>query len=307
MLINSSSIITTSHLSFAYREKLVIKELSLDIPSGSIFGFLGPNGAGKSTTIKILLGLLQVKAGSIHIFGKEFNHNRLEILPDIGAMVEVPSLYEHLSGRRNLEITCRLRSLPLSRIDEVLQIVSMESDAHRKVRQYSTGMKQRLSLAIALLGKPKLLILDEPINGLDPSGIIEIRNLLVKLNREEACTIFLSSHLLDEIEKICTHLGVIQNGILLFQGVTSDLLHQYNRKVSYRMETNDPVNAQEILKEEAVNLVDHFLMIPYDRKEKIAAIIRKLTDAGIDIYSVEKVQSDLESSFLEILREGGKN
>lgn len=219
-------IIQTEDLRFSFNHHPVLNGFDLEVPRGSIFGFLGPNGAGKSTTIKVILGLLRVPSKMLTIFGMHHSGSSIEILAKIGAMVESPSLYDHLSARRNLEITRRLRKIPPSRIEEVLRIVNLGGDANRAVKQFSTGMKQRLSLAIALLDEPELLILDEPINGLDPSGIIEIRNLLTDLNRNQGCTIFLSSHILDEIEKICSHVAVINKGKLLYQGDTEGLLRQ---------------------------------------------------------------------------------
>jgi lantibiotic transport system ATP-binding protein len=298
-------IIHTHSLRFSYGPMEVLKSIDLQVPAGSIFGFLGPNGAGKSTTIKALLGLLQVQQGMVHLFGKELTGNRIEILSRIGAVVETPSLYDHLDSTRNLEITQRLRKLPYSRIKEVLEIVGLTNEANRPVKQFSTGMKQRLSLAIALLGEPKLLILDEPINGLDPSGIIEIRNLLSRLNREKNCTIFLSSHILDEIEKICTHVAVINKGQILYQGDTPGLLQRYNQQDRLLFETGDNQQASKILVGRGAIVEGDSVSVPYKSKGEVAEMIRLLTDAGIDIYSVERDRNDLESSFLEILQEGG--
>jgi lantibiotic transport system ATP-binding protein len=305
MIAEKDLVIQTHSLQFSFGNLEVLRNIDLEVPAGSIYGFLGPNGAGKSTTIKALLGLLQVKEGMVNLFGKDLTHHRLEILSRIGAMVESPSLYDHLNARRNLDITRRLRSLPLTRIDEVLDIVNLSADAGRPVRQYSTGMKQRLSLAIALLGKPDLLILDEPINGLDPTGIIEMRNLLNSLNREMGCTIFLSSHILDEIEKICTHVAVINKGHILYQGNMKGFLHQYSQKDRMLIETADNVKGAEILAAKGALLEGDFISIPFKSKSEVAEMIRVLTSASIDVYSAGRDRNDLESSFLEILQEGG--
>ncbi|MBK7212770.1 MAG: ABC transporter ATP-binding protein [Bacteroidales bacterium] len=298
--------ISTQGLKFAYGNRPVLEGFDLNVPSGSIFGFLGPNGAGKSTTIKAILGLLQVKPGMVNVFGMEFHSNSMAILQKTGAMVESPSQYEHLSARRNLEITRLLRQLPTSRIAEVLNIVGLENEADRPVKQFSTGMKQRLSLAIALLGKPELLILDEPINGLDPSGIIEIRNLINRLNTEEGCTVFLSSHILDEIEKICSHVAVINKGKLLYQGDTSGLVSRYKGQDSLIIQCNQAVKALEILGSGSLLASKDGISIPWPGREETAGLLKKLFEQGIDIYTVQKEQNDLESSFLEILQEGGK-
>jgi ABC-2 type transport system ATP-binding protein len=221
-------------------------------------------------------------------------------------MVEAPSLYDHLSAMRNLEITQRLRRLKASRIKEVLELVGLTKDANRQVKQFSTGMKQRMSLAIALLGEPELLILDEPINGLDPTGIIEIRNLLNDLNREKGCTIFLSSHILDEIEKLCSHVAVINSGQILYQGETNGFLTKYNREDRVLIDTGNNKEVAGMLLKQGAFLEKSQVIVPFRSKSQIAAIISEISAAGIDIYAVEHDKNDLESSFLEILKEGGK-
>ncbi len=300
-------IIHTHSLTFAFNHHRVLNDIDLDVPTGSIFGFLGPNGAGKSTTIKSLLGLLQVEKGMVELFGMPLEENKTKLLARIGAMVESPSLYDHLNARRNLEITRRLRGVPASRIEEVLEIVGLTADAHRLVRQYSTGMKQRLSLAIALLGNPELLILDEPINGLDPSGIIEIRTLLQNLNRQQNCTIFLSSHILDEIEKLCTHVGVIQKGRILYQGGMEGLLQRYSRKEVLLIRTSDNKAAAGLLKDYGATLRRDEVAAAFTGKEESAMIIRTLVESAIQVYEARLDRSDLEDSFLKILEEGGEN
>lgn len=300
-------VIKTRQLEFAYNQYPVLKGIDLEVPAGSIFGFLGPNGAGKSTTIKVLLGLLRVKEHSVQIFGKDLNKHTTEIHRDTGAMVETPSLYEHLSAQRNVEITQRLRNLPKGRIQEVLETVGLGSDAHRQVRQFSTGMKQRLSLAIAMLGNPKLLILDEPINGLDPSGIIEIRNLLQQLNTEHGCTIFLSSHILDEIEKLCSHVAVIDKGKLLYQGSKQDLLNHATAVQKTRLQVSDPEGACKRLLPGTFT-TDHLDIILFsENREAVASTINMLIQAGIRVYAVIPEQNDLENSFLALLNEGGES
>ena len=210
-------IIETTHLSFGFsKDKTVLHDINLQIHQGAIYGFLGPNGAGKTTTIRLLLGLLTPNSGSIKLFGKSMPDNSLEIFNNIGAMIEIPSLYEHLTGFDNLEITSKIKDIPIKRIGEVLEIVKLTNAAKTKVKEYSMGMKQRLGLALALLSEPQLLILDEPTNGLDPQGMIETRELLQKLNEEFGITILVSSHLLSEIEKLVNHLGIINNGKLVF-------------------------------------------------------------------------------------------
>src|SRR6185437_5640089 len=174
-------VIDTEGLSFNFGSQTVVKSLSLQVPEGSIYGFLGPNGAGKTTTIKLLLNLLKTQEGSIHIFDKELQSNRIEILSQIGSLIEQPAIYLHLSGKENLLNRALLLEIPAKRVDDMLDLVHLTSAANKKAGQYSLGMKQRLGIALALLPDPKLLILDEPTNGLDPNGIIEVRELLIKL------------------------------------------------------------------------------------------------------------------------------
>jgi ABC-2 type transport system ATP-binding protein len=301
-----SAVIQTTDLSFAYRRPEILHQINLKVPRGSIFGFLGPNGAGKSTTIKTLLGLLKVKTGMIRLFGKELNNNRLEILQRIGTTIEIPSLYEHLSARRNVEISQRLRRVAPARIEEVLKIVGLIADANKTVRQFSTGMKQRLSLALALLGKPELLLLDEPINGLDPEGIREIRNLLVKLNREEGCTIFLSSHILDEVEKICTHVAVIDAGRIMYQGETEGIRQKNSSGNILILETSDNAKCAGLFSDRLAGHAEPVISLFYQSKEDISMIIRKAVKAGIEIYSAKPESQRLEESFFRLLSEGGE-
>jgi len=294
-------VIQTADLSFAYRKSDVLHKLNLNVPTGSIFGFLGPNGAGKSTTIKTLLGLMKVKPGMISLFGKELCNNQMEILQRTGATIETPSIYEHLSARRNLEITRRLRKVPSSRIDEVLEIVGLSSDENKLVRQFSTGMKQRLGLALALLGKPELLLLDEPINGLDPEGIREIRNLLLKLNREEGCSIFLSSHILDEVEKICTHVAVIDAGRIIYQGETSGIRQTNTTGNILQLETSDNNGCMRLFPDRLAGQSETTISFHYQSKAEISMIIRQTVEAGIEIYSAKPELQRLEESFFQLL------
>jgi len=294
--------IQTTNLNFSFGKAKTLVDINLQVPQGSIFGFLGPNGAGKTTTIKCLLGLLHKQAGDIRFFGENYAENRIASLSRIGSMIEAPSLYDHLNAIRNLEITMKLRGVRHSRIAEVLEIVGLTQDAKKRTKQYSTGMKQRLSLAIALLSEPDLLILDEPINGLDPGGIIEIRKLLIDLNHNHGCTVFLSSHILTEIEKLCTHAGVINKGKMLFQGKMQDLLLSQTGKIRLRVESDDNNKAITLLKPDyTVSENEQSLTVMLKGKEAIPAVVRLLTDAGLSIYEIHTEASDLESSFLELI------
>nr|WP_295926391.1 ATP-binding cassette domain-containing protein [uncultured Dyadobacter sp.] len=219
----TSYIIQTDRLSYAYGDRPVLHHVSLQVPTGSIFGFLGPNGSGKTTTIRLLLGLIHSQKHRISLFGQDIDANRLPILRRVGALIETPILYPHLSGWQNLEIGRLARDSNRGQVDKVLEMVGLTRDASRKVDSYSLGMRQRLGIALALLDDPELLILDEPTNGLDPVGIREIRTLLVDLCQSHGKTIFISSHLLAEMEKMVTHVAIIDAGHLLFQGSMDEL------------------------------------------------------------------------------------
>ncbi|RYY41501.1 MAG: ATP-binding cassette domain-containing protein [Chitinophagaceae bacterium] len=215
--------IETRELDFFFGKRQVVNKLSLHVPEGSIYGFLGPNGAGKSTSIRLLTGMLLSERDNIFIQGESLRRTLPGVFANMGTLIEQPSLYGHLTARENLRIIATLRSLPAARIDAVLDIVGLKAVQSRKVGQFSLGMKQRLGIAMALLPNPQLLLLDEPANGLDPSGIIEIRDLLKRLHREEGKTIFVSSHLLAEVEKTCTHIGIIHKGVLRYENTLEQL------------------------------------------------------------------------------------
>lgn len=218
-----NNIVTTEHLTKKYKSFIAVNDVSLHIRKGSIYGFLGPNGAGKSTTMKMLLGLTAPTKGVFTIDGKQFPADRIPILKEIGSFIESPSFYANLTGRENLDIIRRILELPKSAVDDALELVGLSEFADRLAKKYSLGMKQRLGLAGALLGRPPILILDEPTNGLDPSGIHEIRNLIKSLPDLYNCTILISSHMLSEIELIADDIGILNHGHLLFEGSLDEL------------------------------------------------------------------------------------
>lgn len=296
-------VIKTSNLNFYFGKQPVVKSLSLQVPEQSIFGFLGPNGAGKTTTIKLLLSLLKIQEGSISIFGEELQRNRLSILSQIGSLIEQPAIYGHLTGRENLINRAKLLQVPVNRVDDMLALVHLKDAAHKKASNYSLGMKQRLGIALAMLADPKLLILDEPTNGLDPNGIIEIRELLVTLVKEQGKTVFVSSHLLAEIERMATHVGIINHGAMVFQGSIQDL--ESISQPMIQVETDQIADAANFLKSAGhdVNQVtETYLTLPYTNKDAIATINASLHSQGHKIYSIGKVQKDLEQLFLNITK-----
>jgi lantibiotic transport system ATP-binding protein len=286
-------------------EETVLRNISLQVPTGAIYGFLGPNGAGKTTTLRLVLGLLKTQRGAIRIFGKQFAANRIEILGKLGSLIESPSLYGHLTATENLKILQKVYQCPDRRIGEVLEIVGLAATGKKKCANFSLGMKQRLSIAIALLHNPALLILDEPTNGLDPNGIIEVRELLKKLNAESGMTILISSHLLAEIEKLVTHLGIIHKGVLLFQGTLVDLRATQEMRSVIAFETNQTAQVAAILSANglAPSVADGCVTIPIVEKDLIAKLNQQFVSNGIDVYQIKIVKHDLESIFVDLVRD----
>lgn len=295
-------IVRTQDLNYSYAAGIpTLQQVNLVVPKGSIYGFLGPNGAGKTTTLRLLLGLLKNQQGGLEIFGQKFPGQRLNILHRIGSLIEQPSLYGHLTASENLEIYRRIYQVDKSRIATVLQLVGLQDTGRKKARQFSLGMKQRLSIAIALLHEPELLILDEPTNGLDPNGIIETRELIKKLNREHNTTVLVSSHILNEVERMATHVGIIHKGKMLFQGTLPELQQMKSKQAALEIETADNARAASLLiSQYTVQETETQLVLPYQSKEETAAINRQLVQAGIDVYSIHTRQNDLEQLFIDI-------
>ncbi|TDO21497.1 ABC transporter ATP-binding protein [Pedobacter duraquae] len=295
--------IETCGLTYHFGNQKVVDNLSLKVEKGSIYGFLGPNGAGKTTTIKILLNLLKSPADSVFIFGKDISTNRIASLKRMGALVEQPAIYAHLSGKENLYNRCILLGTPRSRAAEMLALVGLTEAADKKAGKYSLGMKQRLGIALALLGDPELLLLDEPTNGLDPNGIIEIRNLMIELTSKHNKTILVSSHLLAEIERIATHVGIINKGQLLFQGTINEL--QTLNKPVVEIETDAIEATLGILAAEGYTpeqIKTGTIQIPYTSKAETGRINTVLVQGGNTISSIHLVRKDLEHLFLDITK-----
>lgn len=296
----SFPIVETHNLSKTYGGSHSVNKVNLEVHAGQIFGFLGPNGAGKTTTLKMLLGLIKPTEGEINVFGKDLEAHRPEILNQTGSLIESPSYYGHLTGYENLKVMQRLRSLPSKNIDHVLKIVRLENHKHKKADQYSLGMKQRLGIAMALLPFPKLLILDEPTNGLDPAGIGEIRELIKSLPREYGITILLSSHLLSEIEQIATSVGIINDGKLLFQGTMESL--QSGNKTTISFKTADPARAEDLLLTQGYlpTIKAKQLMFNQLADEEVSRINRLLVEQGIPVTRIEEHKKNLEDIFLDL-------
>ncbi|WP_410220342.1 ATP-binding cassette domain-containing protein [Pedobacter sp.] len=293
--------IQTVDLNYNFGNQVIIKDLNLNVPKGSIYGFLGPNGAGKTTTIKILLNLLRTPKDTVFIFGKDINTHRIECLQKMGSLVEQPAIYGHLTGKENLRNRALLLGIHKSKCDELLKLVGLSDAANKKAGKYSLGMKQRLGIALALLSDPDLLLLDEPTNGLDPNGIIEIRNLMIELAEKHQKTILVSSHLLAEIEKTATHIGIINKGALLFQGEVSEL--RKLNKAALKIETNDNDLSAQFLAQKGIEILRRdasSIYLNYQDKTNIAQINALLVTNGIDVYGIGTENKDLENLFLDI-------
>jgi ABC-2 type transport system ATP-binding protein len=286
-------------------DEVVLNGISLCVEDGSIYGFLGPNGAGKTTTLRLILGLLKKQEGSIRIFGEDFEKNRVSSLRKIGSMIESPSIYSHLTANENLKLLQKIYQCPKERIPEVLDLVGLANTGRKKAGEFSLGMKQRLSIAIALLNSPELLILDEPTNGLDPNGIIEIRELLRRLNEQNRITIVISSHLLSEIDKLVSHIGIINKGRMMFQGTLEELKEKQQQSISVVFETSDSGRTREVMMRNSIDAVyqNGRCTLPALPKETIAAINRQLVLKGVDVFEVTVVKNDLERIFMDLIND----
>lgn len=292
-------IVATDNLSKEYDGVYRVQELDIRIKEGDIYGFLGPNGAGKSTTMKMLLGLVKPTSGTIEIMGKPFNEkNRRDILSSVGSLIESPSYYGHLTGRENMEIIRRLLDLPKKNIEEAVHIVRMENQMEKKVKNYSLGMKQRLGIAMALARFPKLLILDEPTNGLDPAGIEEMRELIKMLPKQYGMTVMISSHILSEIDQMATFVGIINQGCLIFQEKMSVLDMQREPQIILR--TSDNNHAFQLLKKANPQRTTDGLQIGALTDEQTGAVVQCLCSNGISVYRVEEHRESLEDIFLNL-------
>ncbi len=284
------------------KDNIVLDDININVKEGSIYGFLGPNGAGKTTTLRLILGLLRQQQGDIRVFGQSILEKRVDILRGIGSLIESPSLYGQLTAIENLKVWQTVYQCPKTRIQEVLDLVGLGKTGNKKASQFSLGMKQRLAIATALLHNPKLLILDEPTNGLDPNGIVEMRELLKKLNQEQGITIMVSSHLLLEIEKLVTDVGIIHKGKMLFEGNLADLKQRQNELAQVVFEVNNSDAAWPILKQ--LNLEAAFennkIILQAPSKSTIAEVNKQFVHEGISVYSISTIRQDLEAIFMEI-------
>jgi len=295
------NVIEINNLNFGFEpQKLILKNVNLSVPKGSIYGFLGANGAGKSTTMRLIMGLFNDDENAVKVFGENVSKIYPNGLQKIGSLIDYPAFYEHLSGYDNLKIVCIIRKLDVKRIDEVLEQVGLSNARNIKMKKYSLGMKQRLAIALALISNPELLVLDEPVNGLDPNGMLEMRELLIKLNRENGVTILISSHLLQEIDKMVTHLGIISNGEIKFEGSKEKLNELYKfQKTKFTLS-----NAKDFISfvENAELKGENEISIITNSQEDIARINRILVEKGAHIYQISPA-GGLEEWFMEITKQ----
>ncbi len=297
----SKNLIETNNLTKQYGNIRCVNALHMQVPQGAIYGFLGPNGAGKSTTLKMILGLARPTDGSITLFGMPVNEkNRIKLLANTGSLIESPSYYGHLTGEENLHILQTLKGCPKKDIDEVLQIVRLSEARKKKVAHYSLGMKQRLGLAAALLGFPKLLILDEPTNGLDPAGIQEMRELIRTLPSSYGITVVVSSHLLSEIDQMADYVGIIRKGELVYQDTLESLHSHAKQQIALR--TDQPATVISLLHQDGIEIEkeDDYLLLPIIEDSYIAHLCKRLVEQNVSLYRIEKRENSLEDIFLSL-------
>ena len=303
-------VIETHDLCKSYNGHLVVDHLNLTVPQGCVYGFLGPNGAGKSTSMKMLLGLIHPTGGGVELLGHVLNEeNRIALLRQTGSLIEAPSGYLHLTARENLQIVADLKAVDRCDIARVLDIVHLTKDADRKVGQYSLGMKQRLGIAMALLGSPKLLILDEPTNGLDPAGIQEMRSLIASMPETTGATVLISSHLLGEMEQMVTQVGILNRGKMLFEGSLAQL--QKHSRGSIHLRVLDEKAGVAVLQAQGVRAVTvagqpGVLELPPLPDERVAALVCTLAAGGAGVVGLAAQTKSLEDIFLSLTQNPGE-
>ena len=298
------TVIETKALCKQYGPHTAVDHVELHVPQGCVYGFIGPNGAGKSTTMKMLLGLIHPTAGRVRLLGQELTEkSRLPLLRQTGSLIESPAGYLHLTAQENLEIVAVLKGVPHKDIGRVLDIVHLTQDRNRRVGQYSLGMKQRLGIAMALLGSPKLLILDEPTNGLDPAGIQEMRTLIRNMPAATGATVLISSHLLGEMEQMVEQVGIIDHGHILFEGPLTELQRHSRGNVTLRL--LDPAKAAPILR--ANGLTAHsdscVVTLPPLQDALLADLVQKLAACGAGVVELTPHTKTLEEIFLSLTSE----
>lgn len=302
-------VLAIRNLSKSLGGRRILNNISFDVYPGEIFGFLGPNGSGKTTTIKVILGLLGLEAGEVTICSHDIRKDYESAIRNVGGIVENPEMYKYLTGRQNLEIYRRMYDdVPPERIDEVVRTVRLEERINDKISRYSLGMRQRLGIAQAILHRPRVLVLDEPTNGLDPAGIVELRDIFKHLAHEEGCSVFVSSHMLAELEQMCDRVCVIDRGAILGM-MTMDEIHSQNKGELSRftVESSDAERAEQIIMNIARNAERSGDSVVFSaRRDDAARAVSALCAEGIAVYAMNRETKSLEQAFMEITaREGG--
>ena len=299
-------IMETVGLRKSYKGNVVVNDVNIHVPKGAIYGFVGPNGAGKSTVMKMILNLIQPEAGEVQLFGEKVTDQSYEVFKRVGSIIENPYFYEKMTARQNLELHCDYMGFPnKERIDEVLQMVDLQNVEGKQIRHYSLGMKQRLAIARAILAKPEFLILDEPINALDPGSIREMRNLFQRLNQEDGTTIFISSHILSEVDLIADTIGIIQHGNLLAELPIEEIHKHQTEYIS--LQVDDVAHAATLLEQMGItnfSILDKEFIRIYDSNISGKFLSKALIESGVGLESLGRKQDTLEDYFFQLTEEG---
>lgn len=299
-------IMETVGLRKSYKGNVVVNDVNIHVPKGAIYGFVGPNGAGKSTVMKMILNLIQPEAGEVQLFGEKVTDQSYEVFKRVGSIIENPYFYEKMTARQNLELHCDYMGFPnKERIDEVLQMVDLQNVEGKQIRHYSLGMKQRLAIARVILAKPEFLILDEPINALDPEGIREMRNLFQRLNQEDETTIFISSHILSEVDLIADTIGIIQHGNLLAELPIEEIHKHQTEYIS--LQVDDVAHAATLLEQMDItnfSVLDQEFIRIYDSNISGKVLSKALIENGVGLESLGRKQDTLEDYFFQLTEEG---
>ena len=298
-------IMETVGLRKSYKGNVVVNDVNIHVPKGAIYGFVGPNGAGKSTVMKMILNLIQPEAGEVQLFGEKVTDQSYEVFKRVGSIIENPYFYEKMTARQNLELHCDYMGFPnKERIDEVLQMVDLQNVEGKQIRHYSLGMKQRLAIARAILAKPEFLILEEPINALDPEGIREMRNLFQRLNQEDETTIFISSHILSEVDLIADTIGIIQHGNLLAELPIEEIHKHQTEYIS--LQVDDVAHAATLLEQMDItnfSVLDQEFIRIYDSNISGKVLSKALIESGVGLESLGRKQDTLEDYFFQLTEE----
>lgn len=298
-------IMETVGLRKSYKGNVVVNDVNIHVPKGAIYGFVGPNGAGKSTVMKMILNLIQPEAGEVQLFGEKVTDQSYEVFKRVGSIIENPYFYEKMTARQNLELHCDYMGFSnKERIDEVLQMVDLQNVEGKQIRHYSLGMKQRLAIARAILAKPEFLILDEPINALDPEGIREMRNLFQRINQEDETTIFISSHILSEVDLIADTIGIIQHGNLLAELPIEEIHKHQTEYIS--LQVDDVAHAATLLEQMDItnfSVLDQEFIRIYDSNISGKVLSKALIESGVGLESLGRKQDTLEDYFFQLTEE----